>query len=45
MSTKIEEKTQELCEAIHHCSSQMIAIRKRIDTFLADTSARGAYET
>ncbi|HUZ06554.1 MAG TPA: YlbF family regulator [Candidatus Paceibacterota bacterium] len=44
MSTKIEEKTQELCQTII-AEPEMISIRSRIDTFLADASARGHYET
>jgi cell fate (sporulation/competence/biofilm development) regulator YlbF (YheA/YmcA/DUF963 family) len=44
MPTKIETKTNELCEAILE-QFQMTGIRKRIDTFLADASTRGAYET
>jgi cell fate (sporulation/competence/biofilm development) regulator YlbF (YheA/YmcA/DUF963 family) len=43
MPTNIEEKTQELCQAIV-AQPEMIAIRKRIDTFLADDSTRGQYE-
>ena len=43
MPTIIEEKTQELCEAIVN-QPEMIAIRKRIDTFLANDSARTEYE-
>jgi cell fate (sporulation/competence/biofilm development) regulator YlbF (YheA/YmcA/DUF963 family) len=43
MRTKIEEKTQELCQAII-AQPEMISIRKRIDTFMADTGARGQYE-
>jgi cell fate (sporulation/competence/biofilm development) regulator YlbF (YheA/YmcA/DUF963 family) len=43
MPTNIEKKTQELCEAIV-AQPEMIAIRKRIDTFLADDSTRGQYE-
>ena len=43
MTTKIQEKTQELCEAIIG-QPEMIAIRKRIDTFMADDGARGHYE-
>jgi cell fate (sporulation/competence/biofilm development) regulator YlbF (YheA/YmcA/DUF963 family) len=44
MPTKIETKTNELCQAIlEELSSN--GIRKRIDTFLADNSARTAYET
>ncbi len=44
MPTKIETKTNELCEAILE-QLQTNGVRQRIDTFLADTSARGAYET
>jgi cell fate (sporulation/competence/biofilm development) regulator YlbF (YheA/YmcA/DUF963 family) len=44
MPTIIEEKTQELCRAII-AQPEMIAIRKRIDTFMADDTARGQYET
>jgi cell fate (sporulation/competence/biofilm development) regulator YlbF (YheA/YmcA/DUF963 family) len=43
MITKIQEKTQELCAAII-AQPEMIAIRKRIDTFLADDSTRGQYD-
>ena len=43
MPTKIETKTNELCEAILE-QIQSGGIRKRIDTFLADSSARGQYE-
>jgi cell fate (sporulation/competence/biofilm development) regulator YlbF (YheA/YmcA/DUF963 family) len=43
MSTKIEEKTVELCETII-AQPEMISIRKRIDTFMADASARGQYD-
>lgn len=44
MSTKVETKTRELCEAIiEHIEAGNI--RKRIDTFLADASARGQYES
>ena len=43
MTTKIEEKTQELCAAII-AQPEMIALRKRIDTFLADDSTRGQYD-
>jgi cell fate (sporulation/competence/biofilm development) regulator YlbF (YheA/YmcA/DUF963 family) len=44
MSTKVETKTRELCEAIiEHI--QTGGIRQRIDTFLSDASARGAYES
>jgi len=43
MSTKVETKTNELCQAIlEHL--QAGGIKSRIDTFLADASARGAYE-
>ena len=44
MPTNIEEKTQELCQAII-AQPEMIAIRKRIDTFLADAGTRTEYET
>ena len=43
MPTKIEEKTKELCQTII-AQPEMISIRKRIDTFMADTGARGQYE-
>ena len=43
MTTLIEEKTQELCQAIIN-QPEMIAARKRIDTFLADSDARSQYE-
>jgi cell fate (sporulation/competence/biofilm development) regulator YlbF (YheA/YmcA/DUF963 family) len=43
MPTKIEEKTRELCQAIVE-QPEMVSIRRRIDTFLADTAARGQYE-
>jgi cell fate (sporulation/competence/biofilm development) regulator YlbF (YheA/YmcA/DUF963 family) len=43
MSTKVETKTRELCEAIlEHL--QTGGLKQRIDTFLADTSARSQYE-
>jgi cell fate (sporulation/competence/biofilm development) regulator YlbF (YheA/YmcA/DUF963 family) len=44
MSTQVESKTKELCEAIL-AQLQSDGIRKRIDTFLADTAARTQYET
>ena len=44
MPTKIETKTNELCEAILE-QIQTGGIKQRIDTFLADASARGAYES
>jgi len=44
MSTKVEIKTRELCEAIIE-QLQTGGIRQRIDTFLADASARGQYES
>jgi cell fate (sporulation/competence/biofilm development) regulator YlbF (YheA/YmcA/DUF963 family) len=44
MPTKIEAKTRELCQAIID-QPEMISIRKRIDTFLSDSGARGQYET
>jgi cell fate (sporulation/competence/biofilm development) regulator YlbF (YheA/YmcA/DUF963 family) len=43
MSTKLEAKTNELCEAILE-QLQSAGIRKRIDTFMADSQARGQYE-
>ena len=44
MSTKVETKSRELCEAIlEHL--QTGGIKQRIDTFLADATARGAYES
>jgi cell fate (sporulation/competence/biofilm development) regulator YlbF (YheA/YmcA/DUF963 family) len=43
MPTKIETKTNELCEAILE-QLQTGGIRERIDTFLADNGARGQYE-
>jgi cell fate (sporulation/competence/biofilm development) regulator YlbF (YheA/YmcA/DUF963 family) len=49
MTTQIEEnvileKTKALCQTIAD-QPGMIAIRQRIDAFLADASARGQYET
>ena len=44
MSTKIETKTNELCQAILE-QIQSNGIRKRIDTFLGDSTARGQYES
>ena len=44
MSIKVETKTRELCEAIiEHL--QTGGIKQRIDTFLSDATARGAYES
>jgi cell fate (sporulation/competence/biofilm development) regulator YlbF (YheA/YmcA/DUF963 family) len=43
MSTKLESKTNELCEAILE-QMQTAGIRKRIDTFMADDRARSQYE-
>jgi len=43
MATKIEEKTRELCQTIVE-QPEMSSIRRRIDTFLADSGARGQYE-
>ena len=43
MPTKIETKTNELCEAILE-QIKAGGIRRRIDTFLADSTARGQYE-
>ena len=43
MSNQVELKTRELCEAIlQHIEKG--GIKQRIDTFLADASARGQYE-
>lgn len=44
MPTKIETKTNELCAAILE-QLETGGIKKRIDTFMADASARGQYET
>jgi cell fate (sporulation/competence/biofilm development) regulator YlbF (YheA/YmcA/DUF963 family) len=44
MANKIEDKTKELCETLI-VAPEMLSIRKRIDTFMADTSARGQYES
>jgi cell fate (sporulation/competence/biofilm development) regulator YlbF (YheA/YmcA/DUF963 family) len=44
MPTKIETKTNELCEAILE-QIQSGGIKKRIDTFLADSASRGEYES
>jgi len=44
MSTKVETKTRELCEAIIE-ELQASGIKQRIDTFLADATTRGAYES
>ena len=44
MPTKVETKTTELCHAILE-EIQSGSIRQRIDTFLADSQARGQYET
>ena len=43
MRTKVETKTNELCEAILE-QIKSNGIRQRIDSFLADASARGQYE-
>jgi cell fate (sporulation/competence/biofilm development) regulator YlbF (YheA/YmcA/DUF963 family) len=43
MPTKIEEKTQELCQTLI-AQPEMLSIRKRIDIFLADAPTRGQYE-
>lgn len=44
MSTKVETKTRELCEAIiEHLETG--GIKKRIDTFLADPTAKSQYES
>ena len=44
MPTKIETKTNELCEAILE-QLKTGGIRQRIDTFMADATARGQYES
>ena len=44
MSTNVEIKTRELCEAIIQ-KIETDGIKKRIDTFLADAGARGQYES
>jgi cell fate (sporulation/competence/biofilm development) regulator YlbF (YheA/YmcA/DUF963 family) len=44
MPTKIEEKTQELCQTLV-AQPEMLLIRKRIDIFMSDESARSQYET
>jgi cell fate (sporulation/competence/biofilm development) regulator YlbF (YheA/YmcA/DUF963 family) len=44
MPTTIETKTNELCELLLQ-EIQTGGIRQRIDTFLADSTARGAYES
>ena len=43
MQTNIETKTNELCQAILE-QIKAGGIRQRIDTFLADSTARGQYE-
>ncbi len=40
MNTLIQEKTNELCNALL-TQPEMIALRQRIDTFMANDSARG----
>ncbi len=44
MPTKLETKTNELCQAILD-EIQTAGIRKRIDAFLADSNTRGQYES
>ena len=44
MPTQIEAKTAELCQTIVD-QPEVISIRKRIDTFMADPKARDQYET
>ena len=44
MTPIIETKTKELCEAILE-QIKKDGIRSRIDTFLSDATARGAYES
>jgi cell fate (sporulation/competence/biofilm development) regulator YlbF (YheA/YmcA/DUF963 family) len=43
MPTKVETKTNELCQAILE-QLQENQVRQRIDTFLADENTRGQYE-
>jgi cell fate (sporulation/competence/biofilm development) regulator YlbF (YheA/YmcA/DUF963 family) len=43
MTSKIQEKTQELCQTII-AQPEMIAIRKRIDTFMTDDKTRTQYD-
>ena len=43
MPTKIEEKTRELCQMIVE-QPEVVSIRRRIDTFMADDGARGQYD-
>jgi cell fate (sporulation/competence/biofilm development) regulator YlbF (YheA/YmcA/DUF963 family) len=43
MPTKVETKTNELCQAILE-QLQEGQVRKRIDTFMADADARSQYE-
>ena len=40
----ILQKTKELCHAIV-TQPEMVSIRRRIDSFMADATARGQYET
>jgi cell fate (sporulation/competence/biofilm development) regulator YlbF (YheA/YmcA/DUF963 family) len=44
MPTKVETKTNELCQAILE-QLQDGGVRQRIDTFLSNDSARGQYES
>jgi len=44
MPTKVETKTNELCEAILE-QIKSNGIRQRIDSFLADSTARNQYES
>jgi cell fate (sporulation/competence/biofilm development) regulator YlbF (YheA/YmcA/DUF963 family) len=44
MPTKIETKTNELCQVILE-EIKSAGIRQRIDTFLADSATRGQYES
>jgi cell fate (sporulation/competence/biofilm development) regulator YlbF (YheA/YmcA/DUF963 family) len=44
MPTKIEEKTREFCQTLVD-QPEMTSIRRRMDTFMADATARGQYET
>jgi cell fate (sporulation/competence/biofilm development) regulator YlbF (YheA/YmcA/DUF963 family) len=44
MTTKIEEKTKELCQTIVE-QPEMLSIRRRVETFQTDAVARTQYET
>jgi cell fate (sporulation/competence/biofilm development) regulator YlbF (YheA/YmcA/DUF963 family) len=44
MANQIADKTKELCETLVG-APEMLVIRKRIDTFMADHAARSQYES